>query len=570
MIRFLALLSLSRHVICSSGDGDSDYAWGGMFEVADDEDYIWVAQKVEGAYAASNIMFVMVPTNTTDEDDFEAAQGEADPLFEPGAALGCILKAAGSTLTPSASGASCFNLTLEAEDEDYESKWFLGTSGVLPAAGKTGLAIFTDREPGLFEATSHYLRDEEGHDVEAVHATDEEDHHDDEDHHDEESTVGEVLLACFIVNLLTLAGVALLGLNVVAPLVRPKSQKPADGEGGDPSGQLASPTSPMSSSPLLGGALHGFAAGALLACAAFLMAVESSHMIEGEAWVDDEEAAEVAATWRWGTMVLAGFLAPLCLHLVADFLGFDAVALLKTPLGGSAATIDDKKNCSPCEQVTVAPNPSKTPGSDAVDRGTSLDLEASTKVTAAAGSGGEGGSIIFAVCVGDFMHNFTDGVLIGTAFQLCSHGMAWSMVAAACGHELAQELADYVILTSAPLALPPFHALALNFSIGLAVILGGLLVSAVNFAEGTLGLILAFGAGTYIYLGATVSLPAALRARRSPDAPGERNHTALVILAFVLGAVAIGLILMDHAHCEEGHGHGDEHGDEEEEDAHGH
>ena len=203
-------------------------------------------------------------------------------------------------------------------------------------------------------------------------------------------------------------------------------------------------------------------------------------------------------------------------------------------------------------------------------------------------------AVAFAICFGDAMHNFTDGVLIGTAFKLCSSRMAWGMVAAACGHELAQEVADFVMLTSAPLRLPPLRALAMNFIIGLSVVVGGLLVSAVELSDGTLGLMLAFGAGSYIYLGATVSLPAALsagghahahaQANASAHASGapcphnsgaeaarERKHTATVLAAFVLGAVAIGLILIDHQHCD-AHGH-DEHGDEHEEgglDGHGH
>ena len=72
---------------------------------------------------------------------------------------------------------------------------------------------------------------------------------------------------------------------------------------------------------------------------------------------------------------------------------------------------------------------------------------------------------------------------------------------------------------------------------------------------------------SYIYLGATVSLPAALSAGKGVgEAAREHKHTAVVLAAFVLGAVAIGLILIDHEHCDAGHeGHGDE-----EKDAHGH
>jgi zinc transporter ZupT len=52
------------------------------------------------------------------------------------------------------------------------------------------------------------------------------------------------------------------------------------------------------------------------------------------------------------------------------------------------------------------------------------------------GSGHSGTAVLLALCLGDFMHNFTDGVVIGAAFKLCSPAVAWGIVAGTCAHEV--------------------------------------------------------------------------------------------------------------------------------------
>ena len=115
------------------------------------------------------------------------------------------------------------------------------------------------------------------------------------------------------------------------------------------------------------------------------------------------------------------------------------------------------------------------------------------------------------------------------------------------------------MFTSAPVNLSTIRALSINFLVGLSCVLGGLMVNHMDIDNGPLGLLLAYGSGTYLYLGASVSLPAALSTGSS------NKHTALVVLAFIVGTVAIGLILLDHDHCEAGH---DGHGEEEAGDSH--
>ena len=65
---------------------------------------------------------------------------------------------------------------------------------------------------------------------------------------------------------------------------------------------------PSKITPTTHGGLSGFASGALLACALYLILVEAMHLIGTGTNADGEKYEEVAVVWRWGTMVLTGFL----------------------------------------------------------------------------------------------------------------------------------------------------------------------------------------------------------------------------------------------------------------------
>ena len=72
-------------------------------------------------------------------------------------------------------------------------------------------------------------------------------------------------------------------------------------------------------------------------------------------------------------------------------------------------------------------------------------------------------------------------------------------------------------------------------------------------------MILAYGGGTYVYIGATECLG---RVNQLSGALSMRLQL-LSLFAFFVGAVAIGLVLLDHEHCvaegadaHAGHNHG--------------
>mmetsp|Transcript_6914 Transcript_6914/g.13425 ORF Transcript_6914/g.13425 Transcript_6914/m.13425 type:complete len:197 (-) Transcript_6914:72-662(-) len=165
--------------------------------------------------------------------------------------------------------------------------------------------------------------------------------------------------------------------------------------------------------------------------------------------------------------------------------------------------------------------------------------------------------IVSGILVGDFFHNFTDGTFIAGAFLLCDPAFGWTVATSTIIHELAQEIADYFVLTTV-CGFSPLKALALNFLSGVSVIFGCMLITESDIDPNSLGYLLAFGGGVYIAIGATECMP-----RIYENTKGVTMHLVAFLL-FTFGAVAIGLVLLDHKHCEvegvempghEGHNH---------------
>merc|ERR1712127_389054 len=149
----------------------------------------------------------------------------------------------------------------------------------------------------------------------------------------------------------------------------------------------------------------GFAAGAISACAFFLLLFESTHLIASEpSW-----EGEVQHIWRWGVMILAGALFPALVHLVLE-------AVIKKPES-------DKEEAEPAKMQPA------------------------------------GARIISGILLGDFIHNLCDGFFTGAAFAGCGETFGWTVAWGTVAHEIAQELSDYCILTGSDCKLHPLKAL---------------------------------------------------------------------------------------------------------------
>jgi len=147
------------------------------------------------------------------------------------------------------------------------------------------------------------------------------------------------------------------------------------------------------------------------------------------------------------------------------------------------------------------------------------------------------------ILLGDGFHNFADGIFVGSAFLLCSNSVAISIMAATLYHEIAQELADFFLLTGHG-GLSVISALCLNFVSGLSVLLGAIIVVAANFTTEAIGAILGIAAGVYIHVAASECVP------RIDAAMDRWQDRVLSVLMFALGAIPIGLVLLNHKHCE--------------------
>lgn len=279
-----------------------------------------------------------------------------------------------------------------------------------------------------------------------------------------------------------------------------------------------------------------------MSCAVFLILVESSHMIASE------YPKEKDATWRWGAAVLGGFLTPLVFFLFEPSKlwspGVDTPEGTKVPSGEAEMT----------GVVAVRAAESSLDGDDEVATPVATEVAASETANKRM-------TTVFAICAGDFAHNLTDGFAIGISFKHCDLSLAWGILGATLYHEIAQELADFVLLTS-DAGCTVTQALLFNFVAGTSVILGGLIGHGVDVGQGAMGVILAFGGGTYVYLAASEALPLALNGAGSYATAAEtKKHYAAVIGWFILGAIAVGIILEWHEHCgeegddDEGGGH---------------
>jgi len=230
----------------------------------------------------------------------------------------------------------------------------------------------------------------------------------------------------------------------------------------------------------------GFAAGAILACAFFLLLYESTHLIAVE-WKN-----EVDVLWRWGTMIMAGFLLPALTHIV----------------------------------VTAVMGGQKKSDSEAALR------PASTRAR-----------LISGILIGDFFHNLCDGFFLAAAFKGCGESFGWTVLLGTIIHEIPQEIADYTLLTGPEVAWKPVKALLSNFVSGLGVVFGAVIILASEIGDGSTGLLLAFGGGVYLHVAATECMPRIYKGGLSPKVQVGSQ------MAFFVGAIVIGLVLIKHEHC---------------------
>jgi len=134
------------------------------------------------------------------------------------------------------------------------------------------------------------------------------------------------------------------------------------------------------------------------------------------------------------------------------------------------------------------------------------------------------------ILISDVVHNILDGIIIGVSY-LISIPVGIATTVAVIFHEIPQEIGDFGVLLHS--GYTKSRALFYNFLSALGAFIGlGIVYFLPTVSENTLGLLLSFAAGTFIYI-AMVDLVPELHKQRNP----------LGSLAELLG-ILIGIALM--------------------------
>lgn len=136
------------------------------------------------------------------------------------------------------------------------------------------------------------------------------------------------------------------------------------------------------------------------------------------------------------------------------------------------------------------------------------------------------------ITVGDALHNFMDGVLIGSAL-LVSPGLAYTSTLAVVAHEIPQETGDFAIMLASGWSLK--KALAANIGASLATLPGAFgAYYLLGSFKPALPYVLAVSAASFIYIALADLIPAAHRH------PRKSNPLA----QFLLGLAGVGTIAL--------------------------
>lgn len=449
----------------------------------------------------------------------------------------------------------------------------------------------SDLEEHVGDDTNESDHDHDHEEVEHFHAEEEADEHNGhmhdahvghgaEFHHttttsneskDNREPWGAVIGAALLVNVATFSGVLILALPAMYR------------------GLLKYRNIPVESSPAAHGSgrffdiiIPGFACGALISTAVFLVLPESLKYISGEdsdshtdhAGQDrrylqaDVHASEGTTAAKFGCSVLGGFLLPFVLAIIFHHSDLSTDEVIQTPTDNVLAVVDEEEDCETCnEKPSLGSGVEVTARVDDSQDSKSSSLiiqkieDATPQEMCKCEVCEEGGvtdqteqeaiitksfvnrRLCASILLGDSFHNFADGFFIAAAFRSCSMGVAISVVLVTLFHEIAQELADFIVLTKYG-GLSAGRALIFNFFSGLSVCLGGVIFLAAKPSDVATGVILAMAGGVYINIAACETAP---RMERAMQVRGDR---ILMLFSIILGTIPIGLILLDHKHCD--------------------
>ncbi|MBL0141214.1 MAG: ZIP family metal transporter [Betaproteobacteria bacterium] len=145
------------------------------------------------------------------------------------------------------------------------------------------------------------------------------------------------------------------------------------------------------------------------------------------------------------------------------------------------------------------------------------------------------------IIVGDSFHNFTDGVIIASAF-LADVKLGIVTSAAIVAHEIPQEVGDFLVLLNSGFSKK--KALLLNALSSLAAVAGAMLgYFALSAAEAWVPRVLAISAASMIYVAVADLIP------------GLQRRTRLAETVVQVAFIGLGILTLWGVHLLIGHGH---------------
>lgn len=278
-----------------------------------------------------------------------------------------------------------------------------------------------------------------------------------------------------------------------------------------------------------------FAAGALLATTFLLILPESMHHMRIAHPTDD-----VLQNMAVGGTTVSGIVVSMIISMVCSLFGKD----IKTVMQSVEMTVQDYK-----KDKVVRAMESGSGSKGGVDAGVDGDDGSVAPVRYTKPfclcRPREWTSAAWTILVGDFFHNVADGIAIGVAFRTCDPAFGWVVTIGAIGHEVSQEVADFILLiTKGNMSVGA--GVAANLLSGTSCIIGAIVASYVPLSDEAVGGLLGFSGGVYIWAAAVECIAPLVDDTNTPQ------KIVLRLFSFAIGAVCIGLVLLNHVHCEVG------------------
>ncbi len=138
--------------------------------------------------------------------------------------------------------------------------------------------------------------------------------------------------------------------------------------------------------------------------------------------------------------------------------------------------------------------------------------------------------------IGDFLHNFVDGLIIGASY-IASIPVGIATTIAVVLHEIPQEIGDFGVLLHG--GFSKSKALLMNFITALSAIIGSLVsLILVSNTESSLTFLIPFAAGNFLYIAGSDLIPELHRYEFTT------KGSILQLLAIILGILIIASLLL--------------------------